>query len=183
MICSRCNSERSHQFATTKAVRSRPEPNELPLVCLGCGLMTIDGTAVNLPEELEKAARGMAEAQAAEVEKARAGLEDAPDDRVELYMKKFFKTAYLEGFFRALAFFRHDAKEGRLVRLRELWSDTTLVSNIVPGKETRRGVMMGEAAYTEFEQLLSLNVVLGDLDAKSDTNKRSTKQENRSHLP
>ena len=183
MICSRCNSERSYQFEATEVARSRPAKEDLPLVCRDCGLITINGQSVVLPPELEKAARGLAAAQDEAIKRARSELRDVDADRVDQYMSKFYKTAYLEGFFRALAFFRHDAKEGRLVRLRELWEKGTLTSDIKPGRETRRGIMMGEAAYTEFEQLLHLSAAPGDPDAKSHSNKRPTKPNNQSRLP
>jgi hypothetical protein len=190
MICSRCNSERSYQFEATEVARSRPAKEDLPLVCRDCGLITINGQAVALPAELEKAASTMACAQDEAIRKAKTELQDCPDaDRVDQYMSKFFKAAYLEGFFRALAFFKHNAKEGRLFRLRELWGMAKLTGSAVStdenGFRTATGVCieMPEATYTEFEQLLNLSAVPGDPDAKSDTNKRPTKQDNHSPLP
>lgn len=173
MICPRCNSERSYQFEASPSERKRPTPTELPDVCRDCGLISIGGMPVELPPELEKAARGMAEAQAAEVPRATEELNEISEaEWVEVYMSKFFRTAYLEGFFRALAFFRHDAKDGRMIRLRKLWEGGALTSDIRPGRETRRGIMMGEAAYTEFEQLLNLSAAPGDPNAQSHPNKR-----------
>lgn len=152
MTCERCGSERSYQFEASPAAQPRPEAAELPLVCRDCGLITIGGVAVSLPEKLEHAARGLAEAQAEEAAKASEEIEGV--DRVELYMQNFFKAAYLEGFFRALAFFRHNVKEGRLVRLRELWKDGVPMTSQVAELGDVTGRIFQSEAYTEFERLL-----------------------------
>ena len=174
MTCDRCGSKNSYQFEATPSERSRPGPDELPLVCRDCGLITIGGTAVNLPEKLEQAARGMANAEVEEVAIATEEVNEITEAVwVERYMGKFFKTAYLEGFFRAIAFFRHNVKEGRLLRLRELWEKSELTGSKASRDENGYGtydrvcIEMPEAAYTEFATLLSLTSVPGDIDAQS----------------
>ena len=170
----------SLRFRSLLPIRGLGVRAESPSVCRNCGLITVDGKVVSLPEELEKAARGMALAQDEATKKSRAELEDCPDDRVEQYMAKFFKVAYLEGFFRALAFFRHENKGGRMVRLRELWSTGVMTSHIRPGgqRPNLRGLMMEEAAYTEFEKLLNLSAIPGEPDARSQPTKQATEQDN-----
>ena len=166
MSCPRCSSERLYQFEATEAAQPRPGATELPLVCRDCGLITIGGQAVNLPAELEKSARGLAEAVATAANGATEKL--AVVDRVETYMSNFFKAAYLEGFFRAIAFFRHNAKEGRLVRLRELWGRNLEVEHMGQPPEELKLFAMTVEAYTEFERLLQPHQ--GDTDAKSPSN-------------
>ena len=43
--------------------------------------------------------------------------------------------------------------------------------------------MLDEAAYNEIEQLLLLNSVPGDFDAKSDQNKQETEQDDQPRVP
>ena len=172
MICTRCGSTRLYQFTATPQPSARPDPGELPQVCRGCGLITIDGQEVKLPEKLELAAKSMVEAQESAVDAATAELEEKPEQDIEGYMRNFYKAAYLEGFFRALAFFRHDAKEGRIKRLRTLWGKQLSLSRNESGETT---LTFATAEYNEFVQLLHLNAVPGEEYAKSNPHRRSTK--------
>jgi hypothetical protein len=184
MICSRCSSERSYQFEASPSERSRPQPSELPDVCRDCGLISINGRPLNLPPELEKAARGMAAAAAEEVPKATEELNEITEaDWVENYMSKFFRTAYLEGFFRALAFFKHDVKRGRLLRLAKLWGEGEVMTRDSYYEEwSGKGRIFSKEAYTEFEQLLHLSAVPGEPDVKSHPHKHPAKQDDPSSL-
>ena len=180
MNCPRCQSTRIYQFEAAPAAQERPTPSELPAVCRDCGQITIGGKPARFPENLEKATLSLAEAEAKAAETAGEELEEV--DRVEVYMKNFYRAAYLDGFFRALAFFRHNAKEGRLVRLRKLWEEgmgtggSTETHGMVDGK------LWPREGYTEFEQLLYLNAVPGESDAKSHSNKHPSKQEDHSRV-
>ena len=168
MKCSRCSSERSYQFEASPSARSRPTDSELPVMCRDCGLISIGGKPVALPEQLEQAARGMADAESLEVPKAVGEINEITEaEWVETYMSKFFRTAYLEGFFRALAFFRHDAKEGRLKRLRKLWGKLKIEGH---GEGRFVHIEFDRDTYTEFEQLIHLGSSPGNIDVPSHPN-------------
>ena len=178
MICSRCGAERLYQFAATS--QTTPAPTEFPLVCRGCGLITIDGQEVNLPLKLELAAKSMIETQESAIMAGVLDLEKEPKQDIEGYMRGFYKAAYLEGFFRALAFIRHDVKEGRIRRLRALWEKVVI---IYVDKNDRTTINLSKKAYNEFVQLLHLNSVPGKKDAKSNPHQRSAKQKTSSYVP
>lgn len=124
----------------------------------------------------------MAEAQLTEVEKARTELQDsAADDRVDEFMSKFFKAAYLEGFFRAVAYFRHNARQGRLVRLREIWDRSSRSSRIRPGIPILESIQMSESDYNEFQVLLGV-AYPEDLDAKNTQKQPAPRSKDSSQL-
>ncbi|MBW1832883.1 MAG: hypothetical protein JRJ10_14515 [Deltaproteobacteria bacterium] len=133
-------------------------------------MITIGGEAVTLPPELEQQAVTLAEAASVEAGAAVAELEDDPGltekERLEGYMSNFYSKAYLDGFFRALSFARHQGKEGRIRRLRDLWS-AARVDN--PHGSSDVVVRIDGDAYTEFDQLLNLSVTGSD-DAQSSAN-------------
>ena len=180
MICSRCGADRLYQFVATPRPQARPAAAELPLVCRSCGLITIDGQEVNLPEKLERAAKSMIETQESAIAAGVSDLEKEPEQDIEGYMRGFYTAAYLEGFFRALAFFSHDAKEGRIRRLRVLWALRELIYVDAYAETT---VSLPTKAYNEFVQLLHLNSVPGEDDAKSNPHRRSAKQKAPSYMP
>jgi hypothetical protein len=170
MTCPRCGSDRLYQFEASPNVRVTAAP--LPLVCRKCGRMTLGGKEVNLPEELERQAMEMAEAARAAGKETRAALEDeGKDARIEAYFANVYRKAYLDGFFRCLAFYQHHVKEGRLRRMRELWKDSMMEYQChEPEGETI--VVMPTPSYTEFEQLLHLSVAPEKPNAESPSNKR-----------
>jgi hypothetical protein len=177
--CLRCGSENLFQFDVSQTP-APPSKEDLPLVCRSCNAIMLSGKLVDLPDVLSRPIVDMAKQSAAWGAKAREELEDLakkdPAARVEGYMANFYKAAYLDGFFRALVFFRHSAKEGRLKRMRSLWERAELE----PGtKETEAIVIMPQEAYTEFEQLLYLSVVPGEADASSHPYKRPPRKESR----
>lgn len=165
MNCERCKSSRVFVFTADKAARAKPE--DLPVVCRDCGLIMIGGVATSFPPDFEAQAKSMAEAAAAAGEEAVAELAD-PNQPVKTYFQRVYRTAYLDGFWRALLFARHEAKEGRVRRLRELWKsfyvteheDRDEVSSIETGGTVlkRRYVFINvdPTAYDEFHQLLQL---------------------------
>lgn len=177
MSCPRCGSERLFQFESARAPLPRPGASELPLVCRDCGLITIGGNPIDLPAKIEKAARDLAGSMDAAGRDARLELEATPEKRIEGYMAKFYQAAYLDGFFRALAFFRHNAKEGRIVRMRELWKK---IGETPEWRKRGRGVGPGEviliadeSAYTEFVQLLHLNAAPETSNATRSANEKA----------
>lgn len=189
MTCVKCGSEWLFQFVVSQTP-SPPAAEDLPLVCQACGVIMISGKVIDLPEVLARPIRELAEQAKGWGKKAREDLEEMaradPDARVEGYMANYYKTAYHEGFFRALMFFQHIAKEGRLRRLRALWRGGIVASQLGedhPDRPERKGVLMNVEAYTEFEQLLNPSAVPGESDAPSSAYKRSSEQEDQSQLP
>ena len=174
MTCGRCGSDRLYQFEASPTVRVEASP--LPLVCRGCGVITIDGEAIQLPQALECQAMEVAEAAAHAGEQAREQLEeeDPTATRIEKYFENVYRKGYLDGFFRCLAFFRHNSKEGRLRRMRELWDAGSPCCSTSVDSIDRQGKLLAEGAYTEFEQLLHLSAVPGETDASSSAHKRSS---------
>lgn len=168
--CPRCASTWLYAFQVSPETRTKPE--NLPVVCRNCGQVTIAGDAVTFPPGLEAAAKSMAQAADEAGQQMNGELKDDPDPQIAKYFAKVYRTAYLDGFWRALAFGRHHLKEGRLKRLRELWrqvavTHTRSVHRVklhpedVEDVEVRttpiRTVLeMSEADYTEFAQLLEL---------------------------
>jgi hypothetical protein len=155
--CSRCGSDRLFQFEGDKTGARLAAI--LPLVCRSCGLITVGGNVVHFPSEIEDQAKALA---ARAEEAAIAGGAELKQDldegkRVNGFLKKFYEQAFLAGFFRAHAFFRHEAKEGRLRRLRELFR--LIKANGVKFPEE-------DPWYSEFRQLLEL----GDHDGARPSN-------------
>ena len=178
MTCSRCGSDRLYQFQP-----SGPAEATLPQVCRSCGQITVAGAPVSFPPELEQQTVTLAEAAAESAEAAATRLEEEPElterARLEGYMTNFYSKAYLDGFFRALTFFRHNAKGGRLHRLRTLWRGARVD---IPRGSSDVVVRIDGDAYTEFDQLLHLNAI-GNEDAPSPTNQRPPVPEGPAHLP
>lgn len=175
MSCSRCGSEKLYQFEASSKAPDVAAP--LPLVCRQCGLISVGGVTVNLPTAMEQQAVNLADEAMKVGEETRLAIcsEDRQDIRIEKYFANVYQQAYLDGFFRCLAFYQHQAKEGRLVRLRELWNagDDCWRVESHPGK----GRLMTPEAYTEFEQLLSLSAVLEKPNAESPANEHPTDEE------
>jgi hypothetical protein len=171
VICPRCSSEDLFQFEVSPTP-APPAAEDLPLVCRTCGAIMVAGEPVDLPEVLAKPIRELAENAKGWGKKAREELEELgkadPNARIEAYMGNFYRAAYMDGFFRALIFFRHHAREGRLRRIRELWAQGGV--EYQPRDETI--FILPTAAYTEIDQLVNLSVVPGESNAKSHAHKR-----------
>jgi hypothetical protein len=142
--------------ADPRASKRAVNPGAFPLVCRSCGQITVNGTPLVFPEAFENQAKDMAEAAAAAGEAAVVELASDPNARVANYFSKVYREAYLDGFLRCLAFYQHNAKEGKLKRLRELWSsadrnprDDAPVAYVNFFKE----------AFEEFDQLMMLGPV------------------------
>ena len=161
--CPRCNCGELVQF------QSKGKADRLPQVCRSCSCIVIDGRALTLPEGFEDAALEMVDASAHAAKKAREGLEKDPEQRIEDYMARRYREAYMDGFVRALAWWTHHGKEGRLKRLREIWDKC--VTRIDPN-EYEVGFFIPKAAYTEFEQLLHMSP--GATNGQSPKNKRTS---------
>src|SRR5690606_9839550 len=122
-----------------------------------CRLITINGQPLSFPPELEATAKSLAAAAAEAGKRAVDDLMKDPNQPIADYFGKVYRTAYLDGFWRALVFVRHNQREGRLKRLRELWK--AFAEN---GKEeTVYGspltvIQVETSVYDEFKQLLEL---------------------------
>lgn len=192
MNCIRCSSEDLFQFEVGQSP-SPPKAADLPLVCRGCNAIMVSGEVIDLPEVLAKPILDLAEGAKGYGAKARQELEELakadPEARVEGYMSNFYRAAYMDGFFRALMFFRHNSREGRLVRLRELWDKSELTGSKASRDENGYGtfdrvcIEMPEAEYTEFAQLLYLSAVPGESNAKSHSHKHPSGSKHRPSVP
>ena len=153
----------------------------LPEACRDCGLITVGGIQVPLPPELEESARSMAEASEHTGKEVAAELMEADPAtvRVEKYFSRVYESAYLDGFVRALAFFQHEAKEGRLFRLRELWKNGFTVEYEKNVGHPEVLLVADKASYTEFSKLLQS----GERHGTSSENQHPTRQESSTHVP
>jgi hypothetical protein len=129
-----------------------------PGACRRCGAVWINGERVNLGPAMEKAMASAADEAASNGKMAEYALTHLPEERIDAWFQKVYHTGYTHGFFRALAYFQHHAKEGRLIRLRKLWEDGIQASSTIPPNGERRGHLMYLPAYTEFCQLLAMGV-------------------------
>ena len=166
--CQRCSSERLYQFQSDGPADAAVH---LPQVCRACGAIHVEGKVLELgaaAKVLEPRSKELANSAAAAGGKALDELEKDPGQDIEAYFARHYAGAYLEGFLRAYAFCRHEAKEGRLKRLRELWQrghqkdPFGSVGYVII-------VSMNPEVYAEIDQLLSI----GDFDAASRANIRS----------
>lgn len=179
MSCGRCGSDRLYQFEASKKV----EPSApLPLVCRQCGQITVGGAVVHLPETMEQQAVSLADAALVAGKETRLSLEDTdPKElRIEKYFANVYQQAYLDGFFRCLAFYQHQAKEGRLKRLRALWNDFSK-TGLRQGKAVQLEV--DRVSYNEFEQLICYSPVPEKPNAQSVTNEHPTDEKGSPQLP
>lgn len=98
------------------------------MACRVCLAMWLKGVKIPLPPDAVEGALGLVRAGAAAGKAALAELERDPARRIQDYFDRAYQTAYLDGFFRALQFL-HVVREGRMVRIRELWKQLTTVPN------------------------------------------------------
>jgi len=156
MTCTRCGGGRLFQFQADPLASKRAVPETmLPLVCRGCGQISVDGVALVFPEALEAQAKDMATAAAEAGAKAVEDLAaEGPEARVTRYFQKVYREAYLDGFLRCLAFYQHNAKEGKLKRLREIWRTTSR-----PPSHDMARVAFTNETFEEFDQLMNLGPV------------------------
>lgn len=129
---------------------------ELPSACQQCQGIFLGQVRLQLPANFEKKAVNLAIQADAAAKDATAKMKLDPELRVERYIGQVFKSAYMTGFFRAMAFYQHQAKEGRLVRLTRLWAGFKKFppSPQWPQKNPVVMVEISEADYHEFDLLL-----------------------------
>lgn len=169
--CPSCGSGNLYQFTATPK-KASPPVSELPQVCRACSSILIEGKVVALPPEIAKSAVTMSELAEAEARSGAEELERTPEERISHWLKSFYKEAYLDGFWRSLAYWNHHGKEGRLVRMREIWNSGQSMAKLnALSVGNMMGRLMDPEAYTEFKQLLNLSP--GAKDATSPENKHS----------
>lgn len=180
MKCLRCGSERIYCFEAGPRIREDVEA-ELPRACRDCGLVTVGGVAVPLPAELEHSARTLAEAAAEHGEETAAEImnQDPTQVRVGKYFGRVYAAGYVDGAVRAWAYRMHEAKQGRLVRLRKLWKEGFCLEYEKKSGHHEVILIADKAAYTEFVRLLQL----GDHHGQSSENQHSPPEESSSRLP
>lgn len=161
MSCARCGSDRLFQFEADAAASKRAvNPKAFPLVCRGCGQIVVDGIPLVFPEAFEAQAKDLAEAAAKAGQDAVAELANDPNTRVDRYFQRVYRSAYLDGFLRCLAFYQHNVKEGKLKRLRELWSRMIKDRGKEEGARPEATVLViFNDIYDEFDQLMTLGPV------------------------
>jgi hypothetical protein len=184
--CPSCRSEDVFQFESTVMGVG----DSLPMHCRHCNSISIGGIHVPLPEILAKPIKDLAEQQAAAVSRAHADLEtiardgNPVEDRIDSYMANHYRAAYLDGFFRALVFFRHNAKEGRLYRIRKIWQNNINQEyRKEPDAEmSRKGEVCIRCDLPEYDELCKLLggdpggiMQDGGDDATSSSNEHSTR--------
>jgi hypothetical protein len=175
VLCPTCGSDKLYQFEASSKLSGAPKADQLPQVCRSCSAIIIKGEVVGLPPEFGDAAVTMADLAEREAAAGREQMEQLDNGaRIERWLQNFFKAAYMDGFFRALAYWNHHGKEGRLVRMRELWDEglASWSGGEEPEESHSLGRMLNKAAYNEFEQLLHLSP--GAKNAKSPENKSPT---------
>lgn len=168
MTCKRCGSRRLYQFKPAR--KDAGGGGSFPLVCRSCGGIHVRGELIDLGaagSSIESQAKSLAEASDEAGKKAVEDLEADPGQMISDYFARVYQLAYLDGFMRAYAFFRHEGKEGRIRRIRTLWRDSASTS-LGPSEEGLEHCFIGRKAYDEIDQLL----LLGDTDAQGDKNKR-----------
>lgn len=124
--------------------------DRLPTVCRRCGQICIEGQPVRktvspslpVPEQAARSGRVV-----------REQLLTDPEAGVEKYFAGVYRSAYLEGFVRALAHFTHSSKEGRLARLRRLWAPAE-----IDDRSTFVEIRMTHHEFREFKYLLEMTV-------------------------
>jgi len=131
-----------------------------------------------------KEAAAAAEEAAAD---AHTAISRDPRRNIRRWFSGVYYRGYYHGFFRALGYFRHHAKEGRLIRLRELWEEAhSCIEDVPPdidvGDIRASVVRFSPKAYNEFRQLLTLSFGV-KLDAKSDENVGTTGQGGSARVP
>lgn len=171
MNCPRCGSDRIAHFETSgRSPAARVPASQLPACCQDCGLVMVDGKPIELPEVLERAARDLAATQDVAVAAAQEGLGQSPD-RLGAYLQNLYRTAYLDGFFRALGFARIQERGGRLKRLRELWRRR--MARDADGADLHPETVLiafPRDLYTELGELLELGAPPGGTDASDSEN-------------
>lgn len=150
--CAACGGE-LFRFTPPPAIRG-VRAALLPTACRRCGQIYIEGTPLAFPASVERSVAAIADEAARQGQRARAELVADPNTRVEKYFDHVYRTGFVHGFVRALAWCSHEMKQGRLRRLRRLWRDAER-SEGADGVEIRMPAM----AADEIDRLMEMDVV------------------------
>jgi hypothetical protein len=156
-ICPEC-SEALYFFEPQPSLKSVVSA-DLPAACRGCHGIFLHGVRLQLPAAFEQKAVSLAVQADTAARSTRAEMDKDPELKVASYMTELYKGAYMTGFFRAMAYFQHQAKEGRLIRLSRLWRAFVKVQpriNLRGEVENYYSVRLSHAEYTEFDKLLQV---------------------------
>jgi hypothetical protein len=121
----------------------------LPTACRRCGQICVNGKPLRFSQALRQQVTGIAEEAASQGRSARQKLLSDPAIRVEKYFDHVYRTGFVHGFVRALAWSTHQTKEGRLKRLRRLWQGSLKISG-----PTEVEIRMRPEVFLEFQQLI-----------------------------
>lgn len=149
--CSACGGD-LFQFEPPAAIRS-VDREAFPTACRRCGQICVEGKPLPFPPAFRQKVAGIAEEAALQAQSARQKLLSDPAVRVEKYFDHVYRAGFVHGFVRALAWFTHNAKEGRLKRLRGLWRDTAKTHE---AQDVH--IRMRHEAFLEFDRLLERDV-------------------------
>jgi hypothetical protein len=161
--CRACGGE-LFRFEPPASIRG-VERSALPTACQRCGQICVDGTPLAFPPAFQEKVAGIAEESARQARLARQQLLSDPAVRVEKYFDHVYRTGFVHGFVRALAWFTHQAKEGRLRRLRRIWRAADRSPSTAEVE-----IRMSPEAYSEFERLIELDVFARGDDAQGASN-------------
>jgi hypothetical protein len=166
--CRACGGE-LFRFEPPASIRG-VERSALPTACQRCGQICVDGAPLAFPPAFQEKVAGIAEESARQARLARQQLLSDPAVRVEKYFDHVYRTGFVHGFVRALAWFTHYAKEGRLRRLRRIWRDSAK-SPSPTQVETR----MPPEAFSEFDRLIEMDWFARGSNAESASNAGSAR--------
>src|SRR4051812_16692607 len=143
--CLACGGE-LFRFAPPPSARSI-DLAALPTACRQCRQICVGNEPVSLPP----ATVHVATETARQGRLARERLLADPTLRIERYFGEDSRTGFLHGVFRAMSFFPHHTKEGRLRRLRTLWkhAERRATTDVVE-------IRMAAPAFLEFRRLLDV---------------------------
>jgi len=108
----------------SKTVRLYPPDkrlSNLPSYCDTCEILWIDGERVEPVEEFKNQFKAVDECAKAAAGTIKEELLANPEERIQQYFERVFNWAFSEGFVRSYMYVRFKMKEGRMVRIRELW--------------------------------------------------------------
>lgn len=146
-------------------------------------MITINGAPIAFPPELEQQAKSMADSAIEAGCSAVKILRGDPDQQIAAYFTKVYRSAYLDGFFRAMLFQRHEKKGGRLRRIRELWKKCPRPGRAVNGLANLEfDSTWTPEDYSELERLIMLGDT-GDDDAASSSDQHPPVSAGQAHVP
>ena len=145
--CPDCGSPLIEVYKACRRVRTPAQ------MCTVCHTLWFNGEKTELPKDWDK--RYPTVAKRAEEVSDRIVLEalEDPAFRAKKYFERVFMWAFSEGFTRAYSIFRHNFREGRMKRIRELW-EKTKVKQIGWDEVLIEGLSTGEAE--ELSRLINL---------------------------